>query len=68
MYLLKSVIKHCALLVGTPLISVAQIPQDIPNQSEPVDFTSGWNILIYIVLPILMGIYYYFWRKKQRKK
>jgi hypothetical protein len=46
----------------------AQIPQDIPHQSEPVDFTSLPNVLIYIVLPVLMVILYYYWRKKWRKK
>jgi cytochrome bd-type quinol oxidase subunit 2 len=68
---LKSTITLCiTLLIFASILRIAnaQIPQDIPHQSEPVDFTSGWNILIYIVLPIMMVVYYYWWRKKQRKK
>lgn len=53
----------------TAFMTVAvQIPQDIPHQSEPVDFTSPLNILLYIVLPVIMVVYYYLWRKNQRKK
>lgn len=57
------------LMVITSFAPVyAQIPQDIPNQSEPADFTSPLNIVLYIILPLLMVIGYYFWRKSKRNQ
>ncbi|MCS6974617.1 MAG: hypothetical protein N2044_04935 [Cyclobacteriaceae bacterium] len=49
-------------------IIIAQIPQDIPHQSEPVDFTQWPNILFYLVLPVLMVVFYYFYFRKKTKK
>jgi hypothetical protein len=46
----------------------AQIPQDIPHQSEPVDFTHLPNILFYIGVPVLMAILYFFYFRKRNKK
>lgn len=57
------------ILVMTSFSKVhAQIPQDIPHQSEPVDFTSLPNILIYIGVPVLMVIVYIWWRRKSRNQ
>lgn len=56
------------LILLNGLFAEAQIPQDIPHQSDPVDFTSIPNILFYIILPILLGIFYYYWRKKKKSK
>jgi hypothetical protein len=47
---------------------VAQIPQDIPHQTEPVDFSSPLNILFYIGVPLLMIVLYIIIRKSRRKK
>lgn len=44
-----------------------QIPQDIPNQSTPIDLTSPTDVMLYIILPILMIILYLFWRKRKNK-
>jgi F0F1-type ATP synthase membrane subunit a len=47
-----------------------QIPQGIPKEMGPVDFSSTSNIIIYIVLPIIVLIAFFFWRAsvKRRKK
>ncbi|MCU0398396.1 MAG: hypothetical protein MUC73_09865 [Cyclobacteriaceae bacterium] len=44
-----------------------QIPQDIPHQSEPVDFTNPWNIVVYIIVPIGLVILYLYWKKHRKK-
>lgn len=48
----------------------AQVPQGIPKDMGPVDFSSTSNIIIYIVLPIVVLIAFFFWRAavKRRKK
>jgi hypothetical protein len=46
---------------------LTQIPQDIPNQSTPIDLTSPTDVMLYIILPILMIILYLFWRKRKNK-
>lgn len=45
-----------------------QIPQDIPNQSTPIDLTSATDIILYIVLPIIMIAAYIYWRRKKRSE
>lgn len=45
-----------------------QIPQDIPNQSTPIDLTSATDIILYIVLPIIMITAYIYWRRKKRSE
>jgi hypothetical protein len=47
---------------------VAQIPQDIPNQSDPVDFSDPLNIVLYIVLPVLMILVYILWRRSKKNR
>ena len=46
----------------------AQIPQGIPKEMGPVDFSSPANIVIYIVLPIIVLVAFFFWRAAVRKK
>jgi len=47
------------------LIMSFQAPEGIPkpSDSEPIDFNYIYNILIFIVVPILFAIFYYLWRK-----
>lgn len=46
-----------------------QLPIGSRNQDDnnPIDLTSAFDIIVYIVLPILMIIFYILWRKKKRK-
>jgi hypothetical protein len=48
----------------------AQIPQGVPYEPDPdpINFSSGWNILLFIVLPIAAFVFYYFWRKNKLKQ
>ena len=56
------------LITGLYFQILMQIPQDIPHQTEPVDFTRVSNILFYIVLPVILALFYYWWKKKRNKK
>lgn len=64
-------LKSTILVVLTGFIfltSKAQSPFLIPSgDPEPVEFTP-LNIIIYIVLPVLIGIIYIWYRKSKRKK
>lgn len=42
-----------------------QVAEGIPKPSDnkPIDFDSVYNIIIFIVVPILLAIFYYLWRK-----
>ena len=43
-----------------------QIPQDIPHQSDPVDFTDAGSVWFYIGIPLLMLLLYFFIRRRRR--
>lgn len=46
----------------------AQAPDIIPyGESDKIEFTPT-NIIVYIVLPVLIVIGYFYYRKKQREK
>lgn len=51
-----------------PFVLLAQVPQDIPVDSKPVDFNNPWNYIVYIVIPILLLIFYIWWRKNRPGK
>jgi len=38
-----------------------------PDDNDPIDLTSTFDILVYIILPILAVIFYILWRKQKRK-
>ncbi|EPR70291.1 hypothetical protein ADIWIN_3647 [Winogradskyella psychrotolerans RS-3] len=48
----------------------AQIPQGTPNPGEntAIDISRPFDIIVYIILPILIVIFYLVWRQKKRKK
>lgn len=45
-----------------------QIPTDVPNpdHNTPVDLNSTFEVLLYIVAPILLFVLYLYLRKKSR--
>lgn len=49
-----------------------QAPEGIPKPSdnEPIDFTELPNVIVFIVIPILVLIFYFLWKKgkSNRKK
>lgn len=38
-----------------------------PDDNSPIDLTKPFDVIVYIILPIAIGVFYYFWRKKQKK-
>jgi hypothetical protein len=49
------------------LIANAQIPDIIPSgEADPIDLTP-FNIILYFVLPVLLFIFYLWYRKSKRK-
>ena len=38
-----------------------------PDDNSPIDFTNAFDVIVYIILPVLMIIFYIFWRKKKKK-
>lgn len=49
-------------------VAAGQIPQDIPHQTDPVDFSSPLNILFFLGVPILMIVLYFMIRKMRRNR
>lgn len=37
-----------------------------PDNNNPIDFTKAFNVIVYIVMPILVIIFYILWRRKKR--
>lgn len=46
--------------------SSAQVPQNIPTENTPTDWSSWPNILLFVVLPVAIVLYYLFFRRKPR--
>lgn len=45
-----------------------QLPIGTRNQDDsPLDMTSPFDVIVFIVLPILMVIFYILWRKKKKQ-
>ncbi|WP_417360734.1 adenylosuccinate synthetase [Galbibacter sp.] len=39
-----------------------------PSDSDPIDFNYIYNVIIFIVVPILIAVFYYLWRKGRSNK
>ncbi|WP_179334880.1 adenylosuccinate synthetase [Winogradskyella costae] len=48
----------------------AQIPQGTPNPGEntSIDISRPFDLIVYIILPILLIVVLLVWRQKKRKK
>jgi heme/copper-type cytochrome/quinol oxidase subunit 2 len=59
---------YTALFFFTPFL-YAQKPTHSPNPQDntPIDFTNLFDVIVFIVLPILMFIFYFLWRKQVNK-
>lgn len=47
---------------------IGQVPQGIPKDNGPIDFSSTSNLIVYIVLPLVAVAIYVFWRMANKKK
>jgi len=61
-------IKYAALFFFTPFL-YAQKPTHSPNPQDntPIDFNNLFDVIVFIVLPVLMIIFYILWRKQVKK-
>lgn len=59
---------YVALFFFTPFI-YGQRSTNSPNPQDntPIDLNNLFDVIVYIVLPILMFIFYFFWRKQVKK-
>lgn len=68
--MLPSILKfrNIVLIFFTPLM-YAQKPTHSPNPQDntPIDFNNLFDVIVFIVLPILMIIFYILWRKQVKK-
>ncbi len=52
----------------TAIVAHAQIPDFLPSgDTEPLELTT-FNIVLYIVIPVALFIFYLWYRKSKRKK
>mgnify|MGYP006188934655 CR=1 FL=1 len=49
-------------------VAFAQIPTEVPKPSEePIDLSNPADVIIYIILPLSMILFFFLWRKKRKK-
>ncbi len=56
------------LLAIIGFATAAQSQDLVKLDKEKVDFENPWNILLYIIFPILLAIFYISWSKSKRKE
>ncbi|TXE05679.1 adenylosuccinate synthetase [Gelidibacter salicanalis] len=46
-----------------------QLPQGTrnPDDNSPMDFSNPFDLIVYIILPILLIIFYILWRRSKRR-
>ncbi|MDN3493789.1 adenylosuccinate synthetase [Winogradskyella bathintestinalis] len=46
-----------------------QVPGGTPNpgESQPLDFSDPFEVIVFIILPILLFILYFVWRKSNKR-
>ena len=50
-----------------PLLFQLPIGTGNPDDNNPIDFTSTFDVIVFIILPVLLIIFYIFWRKNNKK-
>ncbi|WP_143960815.1 hypothetical protein [Litoribacter populi] len=64
-------IKKQLLLMAAILYSFAasaQVPRDLPTDTGPMEVNSTFDIILYIVLPIIVIIFFFVYRASKKKK
>lgn len=62
----SSILTMVALVLATAT-TWAQMPQNLPNDPDPVELDSLLKIVVFIVVPVLLIISLFFWRRWSRK-
>ncbi|MEZ4875416.1 MAG: adenylosuccinate synthetase [Flavobacteriaceae bacterium] len=59
-----------ATFKANKIIQAMQIPTDVPGTSEntPIDLSSPVDIILFIVSPILMIVFYLLYRRMKKKE
>lgn len=59
---------HIAFLAA--LTSIAQTPRNVPqgHDSEPVQFDTAPNLIMYIIIPVILVILYLLWRRREKRR
>ncbi|MEX0810639.1 MAG: hypothetical protein WD048_00395 [Chitinophagales bacterium] len=66
---LYKILSSLFILLFLAFFSMAQMPKNIPHDTGPVEFLdSPLNILLFIALPILLVVFYIWWRKFYQNK
>lgn len=67
---LQSFIKLILLILLIPGRVSGQIPKGVPqpHQNEPPMINSVFDVILYIVFPILLILFLFIWRRRQIKK
>ncbi len=64
-------LKNILFVIFTLIIatSYSQKPTEVPKPSEkPIDLANPADIIIYIVLPLCVVLFFFIWREKMKKK
>jgi hypothetical protein len=61
-------INYILIFLFTPFL-YGQRPTHSPNPQDntPIDFTNLFDVIVFIILPIVMFIFYILWRKQVKK-
>ena len=51
-----------------PLLIQLPIGTPNPDDNAPVDFSRAFDVIVYIILPLVVIILYILWLKKKKKK
>ncbi|UOB19167.1 hypothetical protein [Abyssalbus ytuae] len=46
----------------------SQIPTEVPHpdNNKPVDFSSPFDIIVFIILPIMVIVFFILWKRKKK--
>ncbi|MEO6347800.1 MAG: adenylosuccinate synthetase [Aquaticitalea sp.] len=55
------------LNILTPLLLQKPFGSPNPSDNNPIDFSNPFNVIVFIILPILLVIFYFYWKRKQKR-
>lgn len=56
-------------MLNTQYPLLIQVPYGTqnPDANKPIDLTSPFDLIVFIILPILVVVFYIFWRRNKRR-
>lgn len=60
-------------MLNSIYLSFQQVPQKVPDglpteaDNTPIDFSNPFDVITFIVLPIVIVVFYIFWRRKRKR-